>query len=350
MESGRHLYGGPRQVLLLLRGLRDKGVENVLVCPAGSAIAAARPAAELREIAMGGDVDLPLIMRLRNEIRDSGADLVHLHSRRGADWLGGLAALRLGVPVVLSRRVDNRETRILAAAKYALVDRVIAISRGIYDVLLRAGVSPAKLRCVRSAVPPPADYPGDRPWLESEFGIPQDAPAIAVVAQLIARKGHRFLLDALPEIVRRHPHARVILFGTGSAETAIRNQVSEQGLSRVVQLAGFRDDLPRVLPCLDLVVHPALKEGLGVALLQAASAGLPLVASRAGGIPETMIDGQTGLLVPPGDASAIASAVNRLLDDPAGAAAMGKAGAAYVAQEFSVEQMVDGNLDVYRTI
>ncbi|MBT8132099.1 MAG: glycosyltransferase, partial [Gammaproteobacteria bacterium] len=98
VESGRHLYGGPAQVLLLLRGLRAKGVENVLVCPTGSAIAGAGPEAELREISMRGDADLGLISRLRRIITATRPDLVHLHSRRGADWIGGLASLRLGVP------------------------------------------------------------------------------------------------------------------------------------------------------------------------------------------------------------------------------------------------------------
>ena len=104
VESGRHLYGGALQVLLLLRGLRAEGVENILVCPGGSAIAAAQPMADLREMPMGGDIDLAVIPRLRRIVSDGRPDIIHLHSRRGADWLGGLASLRLGVPGAVPTR------------------------------------------------------------------------------------------------------------------------------------------------------------------------------------------------------------------------------------------------------
>ncbi|MDN5872257.1 MAG: glycosyltransferase, partial [Nitrococcus sp.] len=114
--------------------------------------------------------------------------------------------------------------------------------------------------------------------------------------------------------------------------------------------AGFRNDLPRVLPNLELVVHPARREGLGVALLQAAACGVPTVACRAGGIPEAVRDGENGLLVEPGDTGALASAVNRLLAEPALARRYGAAGRVLVQRAFSIEAMVRGNLAVYAKI
>jgi glycosyltransferase involved in cell wall biosynthesis len=117
-----------------------------------------------------------------------------------------------------------------------------------------------------------------------------------------------------------------------------------------VRLAGFREDLPGVLPCLDLVVHPATMEGLGVSLLQAASAGVPIVASNAGGMPEAVRDGLNGLLVPPGDVAALGAAVGRLLRQPALAKRMGRAGRVLMRSEFSIDVMVEGNLTVYREL
>ena len=350
LESGQHLYGGPRQVLLLLRGLRAKGVENVLVCPVGSAIAAAAPDADLREMPIGGDIDAAVIPRLRRLIAEIRPDVIHLHSRRGADWLGGLAALRLGIPVVLSRRVDSREPRIFAVAKYSLIDRIIAISRAIEKVLIDAGINRDKVVCVPSAVPPMDRYPCDRIWLQQQFDVSVTAPVIGVIAQLIPRKGHNVLLDALPMVLSQIPDLRVLLFGRGVTADALHKQIEQLGLVDVVSFPGFRDDLSRILPCLDLVVHPALKEGLGIAVLQALQAGLPVVASDAGGIPEAVIDGQTGRLVPPGDAAALAQAVSDLLLHPDRAAALGERAAAYVAEHFSVEKMVTGNLAVYQSL
>ena len=117
-----------------------------------------------------------------------------------------------------------------------------------------------------------------------------------------------------------------------------------------VRLMGFVDDLPTVLGCLDLVVHPADMEGLGVALLQAAAARLPIIASRAGGMPEAVVHGESGLLIEPGDVPALAAALLRLLDDPKERARMGEAGRARVLADFSVDAMCAGNLAVYERV
>ncbi|MEW6039173.1 MAG: glycosyltransferase [Pseudomonadota bacterium] len=352
VEGGRNLYGGARQVLYLLEGLKRRGIDNVLVCPAGSDLAREAAAhAEVHAIPMAGDLDFRLIGRLYRIIGRVRPDLVHLHSRIGADVMGGIAARIAGMPVVHSRRQDNPEMRWAVAVKYRLHDRVVAISEGIGQVLASEGLPAAKLRCVRSAIDPaPFRRAGDRAWFLAEFGLPEGCTAIGVIAQLIERKGHRFLLEALPGLAGRYPDLHVLIFGKGPLESSLLETARRLGLTDRVHFAGFRDDLPRILPCLDLVVHPALREGLGISLLQAAAAGIPIVASRAGGIPEAVRDGENGLLVPPGDAPALAAAIRRLLDDPELARETGKRGQALIDREFSVEGMVEGNLAVYREL
>lgn len=353
IEAGRHLYGGARQVLYLLEGLAREGVSNLLVCPADSAIADAAQAhcERVHAIPMGGDLDLGLALRLRHLILSERPDLVHVHSRRGADLLGGIAARLAGVPAILSRRVDNPESWFAVRLKYPLYARVITISEGIRQVLLAAGLPPERVLCVRSAVdanPYTAGCNGD--WFRQEFGLEPGTRTLAVVAQLIERKGHRYLLDALPAILERHPELRVLLFGRGPLESDLRGQIHRLDLADKVNLAGFRTDLERILPCLDLLVHPATLEGLGVSLLQAAAAGLPMVAARAGGVPEIVQDGENGRLVPPGDSQALGEAVLWMLDHPDEARALGARGRALVEREFSVPVMVAGNLQVYREV
>jgi glycosyltransferase involved in cell wall biosynthesis len=352
VEGGRNLYGGALQVLYLIEGLKARGIENLLACRDGSDIGlAAKPFAEVHGMRMEGDMDVMLIPRLYRLIRATRPDIVHLHSRIGADVMGGIAARLAGVPIVHSRRQDNPEKPWMVALKYRLHDRVVAISEGIGRVLLAEGLPPGKLRVVRSAVDArPFQQAPDRPWFRAEFGLPEDSLAIGVVAQLISRKGHRFLLQAMPRLMERFPALHVIFFGKGPAEADLRELARKLRLDGRVQLAGFRDDLPRILPCLDLLAHPALMEGLGVSLLQAASAGVPIVASRAGGIPEAVRDGVNGLLVPPGDAEALGEAVGRVLGDPELARRMGEAGRELVAREFSVDGMVEGNLAIYREL
>lgn len=354
IEAGQHLYGGALQVVFLLQGARRPGDEHVLACPRGSAIAeAARPhAARVHEIEMKGDADIALLGRLRRLIRKERPDIVHLHSRRGIDLWGGLAARLEGVPCVLSRRVDNPEPRWWVSLKYRLYDRVIAISEGIRQVLLSEGLSPQQVVCVHSAVDTRRYRPDhrDMAWFRSEFNLAADEPVLAMVAQFIPRKGHRTLLAALPAVLARHPKVRVLLFGQGPLVEEIARAVREAGLQERVQLAGFRSDLERVLPCVDIVVHPAEKEGLGVALLQAAACGVPMVAGRAGGIPEIVRHGETGELVTPGDAQDLAAALLRLLDSAALCRQYGAHGRELVLQEFSVQAMVAGNRAVYAAL
>lgn len=329
-----------------------RGIENLLVCRAGSDLSrAAAPFARVRTPPMKGDLDLLLPRRLLRIIRDWRPDLVHLHSRIGADVMGGIAARLAGVPAVYSRRQDNPERHWAVALKYRLHDRVVAISEGIARVLLAEGLSPEKLVCVRSAVEPgPLLAPCDGDWFRSEWGLAAGSPVIGVVAQLIQRKGHRYLLQALPELLPEFPGLRVLFFGQGPEEGALRRQITELGLDRVVILAGFRRDIARILPCLTLLAHPAIREGLGVSLLQASCAGVPIVACQVGGIPEAVQDGVNGLLVPPANVTALREAVRRLLGDPALAQHLGRGGRELMRRDFSVAAMVEGNLAVYRQV
>ncbi|MGV3742052.1 MAG: glycosyltransferase, partial [Burkholderiaceae bacterium] len=137
VEAGKHYYGGARQVAYIVEGLAGRGVDNILACPVNAEIAnAVGASAKIHEISMHGDADAGMAFRLAKLIRAEKPDLVHLHSRRGADLWGGVAARMAGVPCVLSRRVDNPEARWLVALKYRLYDHVITISEGIRDVLL----------------------------------------------------------------------------------------------------------------------------------------------------------------------------------------------------------------------
>lgn len=345
------MYGGALQVLLLVRGLQRRGLVNLLAVPRGSEVEAEARARGLpvRGISMAGEADLLLPVRVRELVRAFRPDLVHLHSRRGADTLGAVGARWSGVPVVLTRRVDNPERPWLAGAKYRLFDRVITISEAIRTILLSQGVPPERLRCVHSALDPgPYLEPCRREEVLEELGVVPGDRLVGMAAQFIPRKGHDVLLEAVPSILQRHPRARFLLFGRGPLLDRIAGQVRSGGLESAVRLPGFRRDLPRILPCLDMLAHPATMEGLGVVLLQASASGIPVVASAVGGIPEAVVHEDTGLLVPPGDPRALSGAVSHLLAHPEMAREMGARGRLRVLDRFSVDRMVEGNLNVYR--
>lgn len=354
VETGRHLYGGAQQVAYLLDGLAAEGVDNLLVCPPGAAIGAYfRDGAgdrrvRVAELACSGDLDLGFLRRLTATLRAERPHLVHLHSRRGADWLGGLAAWRAQVPAVLSRRVDNAEAPWIARRKYRLFGRVICISDGIAEVLRAEGVDEARLRVVRSAVDArPWTQPRSRAAFCAEFGVAEDAVLIGIVAQLIERKGHARLFEALAQ---RHSRDKIalVVFGQGPRRAALEAQAA--GLRDPVRFAGFRRDLPQWLGALDLLVHPALMEGLGVSLLQASAAGVPIIASRAGGMPEAVHDGRNGRLVEPGNVQQLRDTLDALIADPVTRRRLGAGGPGLIAEGFSTAAMVAGNLAVYHEL
>ncbi|MEN6521667.1 MAG: glycosyltransferase family 4 protein [Armatimonadota bacterium] len=356
IEFGRHMYGGALQVVYLMRGLAERGHGVDLVCAKGSAIEAEarRSGIAVHPVSVLCDCDPSLVLRVYSAVRKVKPDVVHLHSRRGAEVLGGVAARMARVPaVVLSRRVDDRiSLGAFGRFKYnVLPDKIITISDGIRKVLSDCGIDEKRLELVHSAiVTTRPQYDRDREWFRSEFGVSQDAPVAGVIAQLIDRKGHRYLFSVIPDILKEFPEARFLIFGKGPLRSQLESNVQELGISEAVQFAGFRNDMDRILPNLDAVVHPALREGLGVSLLQAAHAGVPIVASAVGGIPEIVKDGETGFLISPEDKEAIKQSVLKLFRDRDLGKRFGENGRLLVQSEFSVDQMVEGNLRIYRDV
>lgn len=353
LENGRSLYGGAQQVLYLMQELQALGIENHLLAPDGSAIAdsARQLAIEVHTHNTRGELDWRLQQATVKLIEQQQIQLLHVHSRRGADFWGGRAARQCGIPAVLSRRVDNPESALGKRLKYPLYQRLIAISEAIGDVLVSGGLEPDKLRVVRSAVPGDLiDRSLSRHEFLKRFDLPPNSLVLAQIAQLIPRKGHKLLLDQLPSLLDDYPDLQVLLLGKGPEEATIRQQLNALRIADRVTLTGFQSDIVRLLPHFDLVVHPAHKEGLGVSLIQAAAAGCPLIGARAGGIPEIVRHDINGLLFEPGDAEGLDLAIRHLLDHPELRQKYGQAGMQLVQNEFSTRSMAIGNLAVYQEL
>jgi glycosyltransferase involved in cell wall biosynthesis len=353
VETGRHFLGGPQQVIYLIKALRERGHDNTLVCPPDSGIDGIARSAGIcvQNLFCAGDLDLPFAYRLSQYLKELGPDLVHCHSRRGADILGGLAASVADIPAVVSRRVDNTEMRLVAALRYRPFSRVIAISDAIAAVLRDRGVEEERIAVIRSAVDVDAfSESADCAAIREEFGLGPDDFVVMAAGQLIPRKGHQYLLQAAADLKDAYPQLKVILFGDGYLNNQLRAQSASLELGDVVQFAGFRDDLDSFLSCFDLFAHPALAEGLGVAALKASAAGLPVVGFGAGGMNEAVMHEKTGLLVPPEDVDALAGAIRRVIDEPELGREFGEAGRLRMRNEFSIDQMVDKHVALYEAV
>ena len=265
--------------------------------------------------------------------------------------LGGLAASFADVPAVVSRRVDNTEMRIVATLRYRPFKKIIAISEAIASVLRDHDVDAKRIEVIRSAVDTEKfARPPDREAFRAEFGIPDGVCVIAAAGQLIPRKGHRYLLQAVADLKHCHPGFRLIIFGEGYLNNQLRAQAASLGLGDYVQFAGFRDDLDDYMGCFDIFAHPALAEGLGVATLKAAASGVPVVGFGAGGLPEAVVDGQTGILVPAESVSGLRDGIATLIDEDDLRQQMGASGRERMQKEFSIDRMADEHVALYESV
>lgn len=353
LETGRDLYGGALQVLYLAQGLQQRGVNSVVMVPKGSEVAGAARKRWLRveEFPYRGEGDAASLARLAWRFSRSDVQLVHLHRGHGAATLGVMAATMARAPLVLTRRVANPEPAWMVGARFGFLRRVIAISAAVRDVLVEQGIPADMVSVVHDAVDA-SDWrdPCHAAERDAEFGLEAGAPAGAMVARFASRKGHWVVIDALAILKRRGLKPNVVFFGGGPLRDNVGALAAAAGVEDQVRFAGFRDDLHRWLGSFDFCVLPALLEGLGVAALQAGAAGVPVVGASAGGLPEVIEDGRTGVLCPPGDAGALATAIEGLVEDREAARVMGERARTRVESLFSVGAMVTGNLDVYREL
>jgi glycosyltransferase involved in cell wall biosynthesis len=193
------------------------------------------------------------------------------------------------------------------------------------------------------------DAPPDpgRRAVRQQWGIPADAPVLGVLARLSPQKGITFLLAAMPAILAQHPDTFALVVGEGYLRPELEAQAQALGVAERVLLVGYRQNVVEYLRAFDLFVLPSLFEGMPLSILEAMGAGLPVIATAVDGTPEVVLDGETGLLVPPADPPALAEAVNRLLADRELAARLGQQGRAR-SDGFSEEALLDRVGTVYQ--
>ena len=346
--------GGEAQTLLLARGLSMKGHAAMLAVPGGSRLLALGRAAGLQTAPLQarGELDPAGAWRLARLWKRFRPDVLHYHTSH-AVTLGTLASYLAGRrPAVASRRVSFPLSRNPAARfKYThRVDRVLAVSGGIRDLLAQAGIPESHLRVVHSAI----DLERfralrDRLEVRRELGLPSEAFVIGTVGHLAAHKGHRILVDAAARSTAR-ARCRYLVVGTGECEASLREAVLRLGLQDSFRFLGFLERVEEILPALDLFAFPSLSgEGSPAALKEAMACGIPVVASRISGVEEVARDGVEALLVPPGDAGALAAAVDRFACDERLCLDFGRRGRQQ-AREFGVDRMVEATESVYRDV
>jgi glycosyltransferase involved in cell wall biosynthesis len=351
VDSGRDWRGGQNQVLLSCLGMAARGHEVALACRRGSPLheRARQAGVIVRPVDFGGDLAPWPMLQVARALRDLRPEIIQAHDAHALTACHVSRVSRSSSPVVATRRVDFAPRGPLARWKYQSAARVIVVSRAIQAVLAQAGVDSARLRLVYEGVPDRPIVPGGRDALRA-LGVPDDAPVVGNIAALVDHKDHATLLRAAARVLARRPEVRFVIVGDGERRDALTRLAAEIGVTDRVIFAGFREDVDRLLPAFDVFCLSSHMEGLGTIVLDAMAFARPVVATAAGGIPESVVDGVTGRLTPTRDDAALADALLEVLEDPQGAKALGEAGRRRFEERFSAERMVSETLAVYQEL
>jgi len=301
--------------------------------------------------------DANLLVRLPGLVRAVGAErpaVFHAHLNWPLACKFGLVAAALRrVPAIVAtvhlfvEGLMNRNVRLQVRAVGAGVHRYLAVSRHVRDRLAGTiGLSERKLRVVPNGIDPALFTQPADPALRARFGGSPDRPLVFTAARLSPEKAIDVLVSAAPLV----PEAMFIIAGEGPERAALEARAEALGVARRVRLLGARHDVAQLLAACDLFVLPSRFEGLPISVLEAMAAAKPVVATRIGGTDEAVVDGETGILVPPGDAGALAAAIRTFLADPELARRSGEAGRDRLRARFTAGAMIDGVTAAYEEL
>lgn len=352
--------GAEDHLLSLVRNL-DRSRFDPLVCcigrsgPIGKEIEAEGVRVEeLGKLRKGG-FDRKIVPLLRSLIRRERIGLVHAHLYH-ANLYGRLAAFREGIPIVVSVHNTYVRPRLRRSlANWWLARRtpvIVAGSEAIRnDIVRHDRVAPEKIRVIPYGVDVDRfDIPLSRREAREKLGLPVDRFLVGTVGRLEEQKGQKHLLDAVAILRREGRDAMLLLVGGGREEDRLRGQAAREGIGDAVLFLGTRRDLPELFRAMDVFALPSLWEGLPIALLSAMASGSPVIVTPVGGVPEVVKDGRNGLMVPAGDPHALAAAIRKVCEDPAGAGALGRAAAATVRDGYSHRTTARRVMEVYEQV
>jgi glycosyltransferase involved in cell wall biosynthesis len=355
---GPTLGGGEVQLLTLLRATVAAGGTATVVCAAGSALE--------RELGALGGVDvipveftMPTVLGLAQRLRAplTGAQVV-----QGTGFLTNIVARAVGasigaavvnaVMVVPGAASLDGESGIKGWGRTVLdryrrseVGRFVAVSNAVAEGLVQTGVQRARITVVPNGVDA-ADL-RMRASMPLEVDLPAAARHVGFVGRLERIKGCEYFIEAAGLIAVAHPDVAFVIAGAGSLEAELRARASASPAAGRIRFVGHVNDPAPLMSALDVVCVPSLSEASGLTAIESLALGVPVVASEVGGLPDVVVDGRTGVLVPPADAGALAAAVGDLLTDRERAESLGRAGREHVEQHFTMESMVAGYRRVY---
>jgi glycosyltransferase involved in cell wall biosynthesis len=302
-------------------------------------------------------LDLRALWRLRSAATVSGCNVIHAHNLV-PNYYAALATLgAFGAPVQvdtchdMGMRLSNPSLRRKYTWSLSRTARVAMVAEQVFAHYVDGGlVVRERARTIFNGIPVQRFMPTPqrRSAARKTLGVTNEALIIGCVGRLVALKNHQAMIAVLPSLLRTHPTLQLVLVGGGELESTLRSQATASGVANHVVFAGERANVADLLPAFDIFAQPSLTEGLSIALLEAASTGLAIVATAVGGNPKIIRDGATGLLVPVQDPVALEGALTRLLADHALRGQLGNGAMAWAHEHGSIDAMRSAYDDLYR--
>lgn len=348
--TGLPIGGAEKLLLDVVRRLNKHRFNVTVVCFRDGVLAPAfQPYAQVYCLDIQQKFHPFIFLQLWRILRDIRPQLVHTHLFE-ADLLGGIAAYANSVPVVLSTRHAPNDFRrktlisLLNRLTQNLFGHVIVNSQYMADFVQRHEGVPARKTFVLYNGIDVSKFPFR--GLRDDDTFVNERPTIGCIATLKPEKGHEYLIRALPLVLERYPGAHLILVGDGELRGSLEKLVKELALGSAVRFVGTQSDVVRWLNSFDIFVLPSLFEGFGISVIESMSVGVPVIASRVGGLMEVIEDRVTGLLVPPCDPHALAESILDLLDNPDLRSKLVWAARRQVENRFTIEKYV-GRLESF---
>jgi len=349
--------GAQRALLHLLGGYNRERFTPTVACLYNGDGAAARAIRALDipvyDAQMRGKADLQALCHLYRHIRNQRPTILHtslFHANLPGRFFGRL----VGVPIIISSErtmaMESEWRYRLNRWTISMVDRVVAVSKEVGEFSISHIRLPAqKVVVIYNGVEIPSLSPDTREKARLELGLPPDALVCGAVSRLDPVKGIDDLILAFAQVEATRA-AYLVIVGEGPERQRLEKIVQDIGVSDRIIWAGYRAGVPHLLPAFDIFVQPSMHEGLPNTVLEAMAAGLPVIATGVGGTPELVVNGKTGLLVPPANPAALADAITALSENPVARGSMGWAGRQRVQQHFTIEEMVQKTEQLYEDL
>ncbi len=363
IDSGG-MYGAEKVVLTLLKELQDSQYPGILGCIRENenerlqiASEAEKEGIRVQYFTMRRGLSFSGLQNIRKFIEDQDLNLVHSHGYKSNIFLSLLPGRNFKAVSTVhgwakqSAGMKGKLYEFLDALALKRMNKVIAVSKAVLKDLAERGLKRDRVNLIYNGIKINTDISFfDRLSIRQKYGIPPDVFVIGAVGRLSQVKGHSYLIEAMPSILKERPDCRLVIAGDGPLNKDLEFLIKKLNLAGNVKLPGYVGEIEPFLAMIDLFAMPSLSEGLPISLLEAVASGKPVLASAVGGIPEVIHSSDHGILVPPADSSSIAGAVKSLFSEKDRMQRMSTLGREFVRSQFSSVRMADDYLSVYSSL